>query len=147
MKKASKSARFGGCLFAQNPLYDTLRLQVERVGQTFQFGVVLLDVIQLGDLGRGATEKIGYLFHGQAFDRSVRLLDSVDQGRGEGVSECRALHFRHTYTTNLLANGARPKDVQELLGHSDVSTTMNIYAHATRESKKSSVKLLDTMTG
>ena len=59
-------------------------------------------------------------------------------------------HFhalRHTYTTNLLANGARPKDVQELLGHSDVSTTMNIYAHATRESKKSSVKLLDTMTG
>ena len=24
MKKASKSARFGGCVFAQNPLYNTL---------------------------------------------------------------------------------------------------------------------------
>lgn len=59
-------------------------------------------------------------------------------------------HFhvlRHTYTTNLLSNGAMPKDVQELLGHSDVSTTMNIYAHATRESKKASVRLLDEMTG
>ena len=59
-------------------------------------------------------------------------------------------HFhalRHTYTTNLLASGAKPKDVQELLGHSDVSTTMNIYAHATRESKKSSAKLLDKLTG
>ena len=45
-------------------------------------------------------------------------------------------HFhtlRHTYTTNLLSNGAAPKDVQELLGHSDVSTTMNVYAHANRE--------------
>ncbi|MBO4908489.1 MAG: site-specific integrase [Lachnospiraceae bacterium] len=59
-------------------------------------------------------------------------------------------HFhvqRHTYTTNLLVQGAQPKDVQELLGHSDVSTTMNIYAHATRESKKASAKLLDGMTG
>ena len=49
-------------------------------------------------------------------------------------------HFhqlRHTFTSNLLSNGAAPKDVQELLGHADVSTTMNIYAHSTREAKRS----------
>lgn len=59
-------------------------------------------------------------------------------------------HFhllRHTYTSNLLANGATPKDIQELLGHSDVSTTMNVYAHATREAKRSSAKLLDKVAG
>jgi integrase len=49
----------------------------------------------------------------------------------------------HTFTSNLLSYGAAPKDVQELLGHSDVNTTMNIYAHATREAKRSSARLLD----
>mgnify|MGYP002512536194 FL=1 len=59
-------------------------------------------------------------------------------------------HFhllRHTFTSNLLASGAPPKDVQELLGHSAVSTTMNIYAHATREAKRNSVRLLDKVVG
>lgn len=59
-------------------------------------------------------------------------------------------HFhtlRHTYTSNLLSHGAAPKDVQELLGHSDVSTTMNIYAHASREAKRSSARLLDLVVG
>ena len=59
-------------------------------------------------------------------------------------------HFhqlRHTYTSNLLSNGAAPKDVQELLGHADVSTTMNIYAHATREAKRTSARLLDQVVG
>ena len=59
-------------------------------------------------------------------------------------------HFhqlRHTYTSNLLANGAAPKDVQELLGHSDVSTTMNVYAHSTRKAKRESAKLLDKVVG
>ena len=51
--------------------------------------------------------------------------------------------LRHTYTSNLLSNGAAPKDVQELLGHGDVSTTMNIYAHAAREAKLTSARPLD----
>jgi len=66
------------------------------------------------------------------------------------VPELEGFHFhtlRHTYTTNLLSNGAQPKDVQELLGHSDVSTTMNVYAHATREAKRDSAKLLDKVVG
>ncbi len=57
-------------------------------------------------------------------------------------------HFhclRHSYSTNLLANGAKPKEVQELLGHSDISTTMNIYVHATTDSKLKTVKILDNL--
>ena len=69
---------------------------------------------------------------------------------GRKVPELEGFHFhtlRHTYTTNLLTNGAQPKDVQELLGHSDVSTTMNVYAHATREAKRNSARLLDKVVG
>lgn len=39
----------------------------------------------------------------------------------------------HTFTSNLLAKGVAPKDVQELLGHSDVNLTMNVCAHATND--------------
>ncbi|KAB7704474.1 tyrosine-type recombinase/integrase [Bacillus aerolatus] len=36
--------------------------------------------------------------------------------------------FRHTHTSLLIA-GAGVKEIQERLGHSDIDTTMNIYAH------------------
>ena len=48
----------------------------------------------------------------------------------EGFEGFHFHQLRHTYTSNLLANGAAPKDVQELLGHSDVSTTMNVITDA-----------------
>ena len=65
----------------------------------------------------------------------------------EGFENFHFHQLRHTYTSNLLSNGAAPKDVQELLGHSDVSTTMNVYAHATREAKRNSARILDKVAG
>jgi len=66
------------------------------------------------------------------------------------VEELEGFHFhqlRHTFTSNLLSNGAAPKDVQELLGHSNVNTTMSVYAHASREAKRTSARLLDKVAG
>ena len=67
--------------------------------------------------------------------------------RLDGFENFHFHQLRHTYTSNLLSNGAAQKDVQELLGHSDVSTTMNVYAHSTRKAKRESAKLLDKVAG
>ena len=65
----------------------------------------------------------------------------------EGLEDFHFHQLRHTFTINLLSNWSAPKDVQELLRHADVSTTMNIYAHATRGAKHTSAKLLDKVVG
>ena len=67
--------------------------------------------------------------------------------RLDGFENFHFHQLRHTYTSNLLSNGAAPKDVQELLGHSDVSTTMNVYTHSTRKAKRNSARLLDKVAG
>lgn len=38
-------------------------------------------------------------------------------------------NLRHTCATLLLTKGVHPKLVQELLGHADISTTLNTYSH------------------
>lgn len=43
--------------------------------------------------------------------------------------------LRHTCASLLLANGVSMKQIQEWLGHSDFSTTANIYAHLDYHSK------------
>ena len=65
----------------------------------------------------------------------------------EGLEDFHFHQLRHTFTSNLLSNWSAPKDVQELLGHADVSTTMNICANATREAKRTSARLLDKVVG
>ena len=44
--------------------------------------------------------------------------------------------LRHTAGSLLLAQGVNIKQIQEFLGHSDVTTTLNIYTHTDEEAKK-----------
>lgn len=44
--------------------------------------------------------------------------------------------FRHTHCSLLFEAGSTIKEVQERLGHTDIKTTMNIYAHVTEKQKE-----------
>jgi site-specific recombinase XerD len=44
--------------------------------------------------------------------------------------------FRHSYSTLLRANGADVKVQSELLRHSNISTTLNVYKQAVSKQKR-----------
>lgn len=49
--------------------------------------------------------------------------------------------LRHTHATILLQAGVPTKVVQERLGHSDFTTTMDVYSHVTENMQKDAVEL------
>ncbi|KXZ59942.1 Transposase from transposon Tn916 [Microbacterium laevaniformans] len=55
--------------------------------------------------------------------------------------------LRHTHATLLLELGVHPKVVQERLGHSNISTTMNIYSHVTPTMQRDAVSRLAGLLG
>lgn len=59
-----------------------------------------------------------------------------------GIQKVRFHDLRHTFASLLLQSGTEGKVVQELLGHSSISTTLDIYSHLTMKQKKDSVEKL-----
>ena len=60
-----------------------------------------------------------------------------------GLRRMRFHDLRHSCASLLLANGVPLKHIQEWLGHSDFSTTANIYAHLDYRSKISSAQAME----
>lgn len=57
----------------------------------------------------------------------------------DGLTRVTIKGLRHTHATLLLEMGVHPKVVQERLGHSTITTTMNIYSHVTPTMQRSAV--------
>jgi len=50
---------------------------------------------------------------------------------------------RHTFATRLIRRGARIENVQQLMGHSSIQTTVNLYAHLDVEDARAALRLLE----
>jgi len=63
-----------------------------------------------------------------------------------GLPDIRFHDLRHSAATLLLSMGIHPKVVQELLGHSEISMTMDIYSHVLPSMQRDAVnRLSDTL--
>lgn len=62
----------------------------------------------------------------------------LDTGKKDAVTLPRFSNhtLRHTFTTRMCEAGVNIKAMQDILGHADAETTMDIYADATKELKK-----------
>lgn len=59
-----------------------------------------------------------------------------------GVPQINYHALRHTFATRCIESGVDVKSLSEMLGHSDVSTTLNTYVHSSLEQKRSQLERL-----
>ena len=67
--------------------------------------------------------------------------EETENARREGrepllVPYFTAHHLRHTFCTRFCENETNLKVIQSIMGHADITTTMDIYAEATQEKKQ-----------
>lgn len=100
------------------------------------------------------TNRMGYVHNPQTINRAIERIRIAANAKEEERAKAEhrkplvirhfsAHNLRHTFCTRFCENETNIKVIQEIMGHSDISTTMNIYAEATEAKKKESFESLE----
>ena len=81
---------------------------------------------------------------GPEYADSLRLLvNRYNETATHRIDRCTPHVFRHTFCTRCIAAGMDIKTVQYLMGHSDASTTLNVYTDAMQDNVAANIKMLE----
>ena len=115
------------------PISDVARDKIQLYLEQRRGARTSEDVVFLNNRGRKLTRVMVFTVIRQAALRA-------------GVDKHISPHtFRHSFATHLLSGGASIRQVQEMLGHENISTT-EIYTHLDNDRLRSTVERLDTFT-
>ena len=90
------------------------------------------------DFGLVFTNEAGEeIPHATVEHRFSRVLESA------GIETHRFHDLRHTFTVESLRAGVDVKTVSEMLGHSSVSFTLDVYGHVTDQMKEESANRME----
>lgn len=100
------------------------------------------------------TNRFGYVHNPMTINRAIKRIyeaynkEEVIEAEKERREPILIPHFsvhnlRHTFCTRFCENENNIKIIQEIMGHSDITTTMNVYAEATESKKQESFKNLN----
>lgn len=100
------------------------------------------------------TNRFGGVFSPHVINRAIERIyksynkEETERAEQEGREPVLIRHFsvhnlRHTFCTRFCENETNLKVIQEIMGHADIETTMNIYAEATMDKKREAFNNLD----
>ncbi len=135
------------------PMFEAVRkalLQEKKQQMKQGFNSTIID----GYSGFIFTNRCGYVHNPQTINRAIKRIymacneQEKIQAKKEHRQPILIPHFsvhnlRHTFCTRFCENETDLKIIQEIMGHSDISTTMNIYNEATKERKQESFARLE----
>ena len=135
------------------PMFEAVRkalLQEKKEQMRNGFNSTIID----GYSGFVFTNRYGYVHNPQTINRAIKRIytacneQEIERAKKEHRQPVLIPHFsvhnlRHTFCTRFCENETDLKIIQEIMGHSDITTTMNIYNEATKERKQESFARLE----